>query len=89
MSKGIGRLGLFSLSMFNKVLLGKWIWRFVVEDNSTWRTMMRSLKCGTKGRGWFSNSPKGSYGVGLWKEINKEATQLKNHCFLKSGMGVK
>ena len=50
---------------------------------------MRSLKCGTKGRGWFSNSPKGSYGVGLWKEINKEATQLKNHCFLKSGIGVK
>lgn len=27
--------------------------------------------------GWFSNSPKGSHRVGLWKDINKEVVHLQ------------
>ena len=30
------------------------------------------LKYGMEDGGWFSNTPRGSYGVGLWKDIRKE-----------------
>ena len=29
--------------------------------------------------GWWSNDPRGPYGVGLWKEILKEAFWVKNN----------
>ena len=34
-SKEKGGLGIQSLTTMNKALLGKWGWRFAVEDNST------------------------------------------------------
>ena len=64
-------LGIQNLSKFNKALLGKWSWRFVMKDNSTWRNVI-NLKYGSEEGGWFPIIPKGSYGVGLWKEISKE-----------------
>ena len=47
-----------------------------MEENSSWRFLI-SLKYGVEEGGWFSRSPRGSYWVGLRKEISKEATQLK------------
>ena len=35
-----------------------------MEENSVWRNII-SLKYGMEDRGWFSNTPRGSYGVGL------------------------
>ena len=55
-------------------------------DNSLWRTII-SLKFQTEDGGWFFKSPKGSYGVGLWREIWKEATQLKHYCSFEIGDG--
>ena len=66
-----GGLGIRSLSNFNKALLGKWNWRFAMEENAVWRNII-SLKYGMEEGGWFSNAPRGSYGVGLWKDIDKE-----------------
>ena len=34
-SKENGGLGIRNLSSLNMSLLGKWVWRFLVEDNST------------------------------------------------------
>ena len=70
-SKVKGGLGIRSLSNFNKALLGKWNWRFAMEENSVWRNII-SLKYGMEEGGWFSNTPRGSYGVGLWKDIGKK-----------------
>ena len=70
-----GGLGLQILFTFNRALLGKWNWRFAMEDNSTWRKVI-CLKYGVEDGGWFSNCPKGSYGVGLWKHIRKEVVQM-------------
>ena len=57
-------LGIRSLLNFNKALLGKWNWRFAMEENSVWRNII-SLKYGMDDGGWFSNTPRGNYGVGL------------------------
>ena len=61
----------------NKALLGKWVWRFAVEDNSPWRTVIR-LKYGTEEGGWFTRAPRSSFRSGLWKSISKETVQLKH-----------
>ena len=52
-----------------------------MEENSTWKSCI-STKYGTGVRGWFT----GSFGVGLWKAIAKEAAHLKQDCELVVGM---
>ena len=47
-----------------------------MEDNSTWRNVI-NLKYGSEEGGWFLIIPKGSYGLGLWKEISKETVRIK------------
>ena len=67
-----GGLGIRRLDLLNRALLGKWVWRFAVEDNSIWRSFINT-KYGSQNGGWFTPYPRGSYGVGLWKSIAKEA----------------
>ena len=69
-SKKKGGLGIPSLTKLNKALLGKWNWRLVVKDNPIWKGLIK-LKYGLEDGGWFSKEPKGSFGVGLWKDIRK------------------
>ena len=65
-----------SLSIVNRALLGKWVWRFTKDENSIWKDVIR-LKYHTEEGGWFTKNPMGSGGVGLWKDISKEIVQLK------------
>ena len=48
-----GGLGIRKLTSFNKVLLGKWLWRFGVEENRLWKHVV-ALKFGEEkgGGGW-------------------------------------
>ena len=87
-SKVKGGLGIRSLLNFNKALLGKWNWRFAMEENSEWRNII-SLKYGMQDGGWFSNTPRGNYGVGLWKDICKEVIQIRQNCSIEMGNGCK
>ena len=48
-----------------------------------------SLKYCMENGNWFSNTPRGRYGVGLWKEIRKAAVQLMQNCSLEVGDGHK
>ena len=45
MPKANGGLGIRKLTTFNKALLGKWLWRFGVEENRLWRRVV-ALKFG-------------------------------------------
>ena len=83
-----GGLGIRNLSTMNRAFLEKWTWRFAVEKNSLWKTVIK-LKYGTEAGGWFANAPRGSYGIGLWKEISKESEQLKNDRFFELGDGCR
>ena len=40
-----GGLGIRKLTTFNKALLGKWLWRFGIEENRLWRRVV-ALKFG-------------------------------------------
>ena len=40
-----------------------------------WKDLIK-LKYELEDGGWFSVEPRGSFGVGLWKDIRKEAQQL-------------
>ena len=62
--------GLRKLTILNKALLGKWIWRFASDRDCTWKTLI-NLKYGLEGLGWCSKEIRGPFRVGLWKEIIK------------------
>ena len=52
-----------------------------MEENSVWRNII-SLKYGMEDGGWFFNTPRGSYGVGLWKDIRK-VIQMRQNCSIE------
>ena len=51
-----------------------------------WKNII-SLKYGVDNGGWFTKNGRGAFGVGLWKDINKEATMLKRFCKFVVGDG--
>jgi len=65
-----GGLGIRNLVMFNRALLGKWLWRFGLERDAWWRGVIDS-KFGSMWGGWCSRELVGAFGVGLWKNIRK------------------
>ncbi|RVX23694.1 hypothetical protein CK203_000525 [Vitis vinifera] len=67
-----GGLGMRRIDSLNKALLGKWVWRFAVEKDNLWRLMI-GVKYGQEEFGWKTKEGRGTYGVGVWKEIMKEA----------------
>ena len=77
-SRGRGGLGIRKLSSLNKALLGKWCWRFGAEAEGLWKTIIR-IKYEAEEGGWLTKDVRGSFGVGLWKEIYKESFFIKQH----------
>uniref|UniRef100_A0A2N9IQI4 Protein farnesyltransferase/geranylgeranyltransferase type-1 subunit alpha n=1 Tax=Fagus sylvatica TaxID=28930 RepID=A0A2N9IQI4_FAGSY len=64
-----GGLGVKNLRVFNKALLGKWLWRFGAEETHLWRRVI-AAKYGEEWGGWQSKPYRGSHGCGLWKSIS-------------------
>ena len=78
LSKEKGGLGIRSLATLNKTLLGKWAWRFAVKDNSMWKKVI-TLK--------YHIEPRGSFGVGLWKDVSNATRKLKQDYYFDLGDG--
>jgi hypothetical protein len=51
-----GGLGIWNLIIFNKALLGKWLWRYVHEREALWRSVV-DAKYGSTWAGWCSLDP--------------------------------
>ena len=59
-----------------------------MEENSIWRIII-SLKYGMEDGSWFSNTPRGSYRVGPWKDITKKQCHCCKIARLRLAMGTK
>ncbi|RVW19996.1 LINE-1 retrotransposable element ORF2 protein [Vitis vinifera] len=83
-----GGLGIRRIARLNKVLLGKWLWRFAFEEDKLWKKVIME-KFGQEGLGWRTNEARGTFGVGVWKEILKEADWCWDNIEFKVGKGTK
>ena len=54
-SKDKGGLGIGNIAKKNEALLGKWLWRFPLEQNSLWCSIIKS-KYGVHENGWDAST---------------------------------
>jgi hypothetical protein len=87
-SKASGGLGVRNLVMFNKALMGKWLWRYVMERDAFWRKVV-DVKYGSLRGGWCSKEVGGSYGFGVWKSIRRGWDAFAAHGRYEIGNGSK
>ncbi|RVW75000.1 LINE-1 reverse transcriptase-like [Vitis vinifera] len=83
-----GGLGLRKLVLLNKALLGKWVWRFAHAKEEMWKRVLVA-KYGQEEFGWRTKKVNGAFGVGVWKEIMKEADWCWDNMNFKVGKGTK
>ncbi|RVW49106.1 hypothetical protein CK203_084426 [Vitis vinifera] len=72
----------------NKALLGKWTWRFASDKKALWKHVLEA-KYGQEDHGWRTKKAVGACGVGVWKEILKEAGWCWDKMGFKVGKGNK
>uniref|UniRef100_A0A2N9ED83 Reverse transcriptase zinc-binding domain-containing protein n=1 Tax=Fagus sylvatica TaxID=28930 RepID=A0A2N9ED83_FAGSY len=84
--KAKGGLGVRSLVLFNKALLGKWLWRFGLEENNLWQRILVA-KYGVELGGWRTNPIRGAHGCGLWKGILSSWDDYFQHVQFVVGQG--
>ncbi|RVW54896.1 hypothetical protein CK203_071540 [Vitis vinifera] len=77
-AKKDGGLGIRSLAILNKALLGKWLWRFANENESLWKQII-SRKYDLQEGGWCSKGVRNRYGVGVWKAIRNGWENFRTH----------
>ena len=73
-----GGLGIRKIRLFNEALLGKWLWRFGIEEDALWRQVIE-MKYGCVWGGWFTRAVTGPYGVVLWKNISQGWPSFSRH----------
>ncbi|RVX06988.1 LINE-1 retrotransposable element ORF2 protein [Vitis vinifera] len=86
--KESGGLGIRKIDLLNKALLGKWIWQFAIEEDFFWRKVV-GVKYGRLGFGWRTKEARGTFGVGVWKDILKESSWCWDNIEFKVGKGTK
>uniref|UniRef100_A0A2N9IB59 Uncharacterized protein n=1 Tax=Fagus sylvatica TaxID=28930 RepID=A0A2N9IB59_FAGSY len=83
-----GGLGIRDVAIFNKALLGKWLWRYSMEPTSLWRQVIDS-KYGAQGNFWCSNRVTTPHGVSLWKHIRAGWDVFSQHISYTVGDGAR
>uniref|UniRef100_A0A2N9H1T5 Reverse transcriptase domain-containing protein n=1 Tax=Fagus sylvatica TaxID=28930 RepID=A0A2N9H1T5_FAGSY len=81
-----GGLGIRNVAVFNKALLGKWLWRYATKPMSLWRRVVDS-KYGSQWGGWCSNHSTEPYGISLWNHICKGWSCFSQYIGFKVGDG--
>ena len=87
-SKSKGGLGIGNISKRNEALLGKWLWRFPLEQESFWCSIIRS-KYGLNDNGWDSNLVSRGTFRNPWKAISNGLDSFKGLIRLRVGKGNK
>jgi hypothetical protein len=87
-SKALGGLGVRNMVLFNKALMGKWLWRYALERDALWRKVV-DFKYGSMRGGWCSKEVGGSFGFGVWKSIRRGWDAFATHVRYEIGNGSK
>jgi hypothetical protein len=83
-----GGLGIQNFRMFNRALLGKWLWRYV-HEREVWWIIVVYAKFGSGRGGWCSVDPPGPHGVGLLNNIRRGWSLFCSHARFELGDGFK
>jgi hypothetical protein len=83
-----GGLGIRPPHLFNRALLGKWLWRFGREDNRLWKQVVVA-KYGVEGGGWITKPSRDRHGCGLWKSIVRGWDDFRRYTSFEVGLGSK
>ena len=81
-----GGLGVRKVEVFNRALLGKWLWKFGREETHLWRWVI-AAKYGLEWGGRMTRNPKGTHGCSLWKGIFSGWDFFNQHMKLVAGLG--
>lgn len=81
-----GGLGIKTLKVFNKALMGKWLWRFLTEKEALWRMVVMG-KYGAGEHVWFPNDIISSFGVSVWKKFRKGWDSFERNIAFEIGNG--
>ena len=81
-----GGLGVRKLTVFNKALLEKWLWRFGREEMSLWCRAIVS-KYGTLSSGWITRTTRFVHGCGLWRSISFGWSDFAQYIEFEVGIG--
>jgi hypothetical protein len=81
-----GGLDIRKLVDFNRVLLGKWLWRYWHEREAWWRVVVEA-KYRSMWGGWCTYPHSGALGVSLWKNIRLGWEIFSSHSRLVVGEG--
>jgi hypothetical protein len=63
-------LGVHNFIQFNRVLLGKWLWRYGREREALWRLVIDVKFESLRGE-WYSKAVLDTFVVGVWKQIKR------------------
>ena len=83
-----GGLGVRKVEVFNRALLGKWLWKFGREDTHLWRRVI-AAKYELEWGGWMSSNPRGTHGCSVWKGILSGWDVFHQHLKLVAGLGTR
>lgn len=72
-----GGLAIRSLVDMNKVLQGKWLCRFIMEECAFWYRLI-TAKFGVEEKGWYTGGALRSHGRSLWKKISDGKGNSRN-----------
>ena len=81
-----GGLGVRKIVTFNKALLGKWLWRFGMEESHLWRRVI-ATKYGVNEGGWSTKKIRGAHGCGLWRSISSNWADFVSFLDYEVGVG--
>ena len=70
-------LGIRMIGLFNKALLGNWLWCFGKESNWLWRQVI-ATKYGEARGGWCTRGVRGSHECGMWRSIKEGIEKFFN-----------
>ena len=83
-----GGLGVRKVEVFNRALLGKWLWKFSRDETHLWRRVI-AAKYGLDWGAWMSRIPRGTHGCSVWKGIFSGWDVFHHHLQLVVGLGTR